>query len=465
MAFTGGTAVPSALRESAAAHAMGGGGQRVLNKASGKMETAKAIKAYKAPGAPMKMPMSHTAKPTSRPPSNKSANAGHSSAKAFYELGPGQLQHLATKEVQQETKANLQPYQQKAGEIAGTEQTVAKRFGGYGEATDKLLGGLQSSAEGSAKTYGNLAAEQALKAQSDVANVGQNTQAANGNYLDPQVRAALANQSANVAGIGAARTSQAESQGQNETNFMTNLRAAAAQRATEGQSGITSTFGKQQAANQAGENQLLAREPGAISKLATEYGQKEFTDRATEQGLGIKAGTLRVGEQNAQSKAQSVRATESNNAQKNALTSAKLGLEGQKLKFSEVSTGEKLAVSKLTAEEKARYDQAQERYKTYTETHGGKAPSAKEGRSYMSKLSSAESIAAQALAGVNKGRGNAQTQAATRKLLAEKGASADVISAALNLAVYGRLGPVDQHVAESYGLTKELRPQWFAKGK
>ncbi len=37
----------------------------------------------------------------------------------------------------------------------------------------------------------------------------------------------------------------------------------------------------------------------------------------------------------------------------------------------------------------------------------------------------------------------------------------DIMNAAVNLAYYGRLSSVDRAVAESYGLTPEIRGQWF----
>lgn len=59
--------------------------------------------------------------------------------------------------------------------------------------------------------------------------------------------------------------------------------------------------------------------------------------------------------------------------------------------------------------------------------------------------------------GINTGKGG---EAGT-------GYSPDVIHAALNLATYGVLGPDDRKTAESYGLLRAMRPEWFTphKGK
>lgn len=446
---------PQALRAAGAAKAMG--------KQPGKQPATRPNNAK-----PIRMPSQHNA-PATRPPQMRNANhpqskgPAHAGPQSYLEMNPAQLQHFATKQVQGETKTGLAPYQQKAGEITGTEQTVAKRFGGYGEATDKLLGGLQSGAEGSAKTYGNMAADAALKAQTDLGSVGQNTQAQNGNYLDPQVKAALANQSANVGAIGAARQTGAETLGQNEQNLLTNMRAAAAQRVTEGQQGIASTFGKQRAQNQAGENALLARQPGAISKLQTELTQKAFNAKATEQGLGIKIQGL--GQKAQETKAR-VGATERGQNLSREAARERNDIARQAQGFNEWAGRQKVDISKLSAEDKSRYDEAQVRYKRHLEANGGKPPSPKEGRTYMDKLAKAESAVRSALGNQREGskpEKHAKEEAIRAKLRSEN-VSDDVISAALNLAVYGRLGPMDQHIAESYGLTKNLRPQWF-KGK
>lgn len=451
-------AVPQGLRAAGAAQALG---------------KPQAPKAKAAPvGKPMRMPQQHNARPATRPPVAHHANPvqrpgpAHAGPQSWLEMNPAQLQHYATKQVQAETKTGLAPYQQKAGEITGTEQTVAKRFGGYGEATDKLLGGLQSGAEGSAKTYGNMAADAALKAQGSVAGVGTQTQTGNGNYLDPQVANTLKEQQANITGIGASRTAGAESQGQNEQGLLTNMRAAAAQRVTEGQGGIASQFGKQQAANQAGENALLARQPGAITKLNTELGQKQFTNRATEQGLGIKVGTLKVGQQNAQTKATDVVLKARGAKEGHELTGKKLGLEGEKFAFGKWAKKNELQIKNLSAGDKAKYDAAQTRYKEYLTKHGGKAPSPSEGRKYMSEVATIEAAVRAKLGPRAKGAEGwtHQAQEAIREELRAKNVNADRVNAALNLAVYGRLGPGDQATAISYGLTPELRPQWFKKG-
>ena len=238
--------------------------------------------------------------------------------------------------------------------------------------------------------------------------------------------------------------------------------------------GIASTFGKQRGENAAKEDQLLGKESGDISKLTTEYAQKKFTDQATEAGLGVKEKTLAQKAIESQNKdaltargqnltkaerEESTQATRTSAKERNALTAQGLKIKEGQQGFNEWATREKLAVSKLSATDKARYDEAQTRIKEAAAA--GKAASPKEGRSYEAKLSTAEEIAAQTL---GKEPRSKQAQAKAREELAKKGASADITAAAMNLAVYGRLSTADQAAAISYGLTPNLRPAWFRKG-
>jgi hypothetical protein len=338
---TGGTAAPS-IRVPAAAQALGApkvssiraqapskgvtraklpaapkGASRYLNKASGKMETAKAMKAYVAPGP---------AQPKAPSQSRSLPGAAPKAEKGFLEMNPAQLHHFVEKQVQSNTKAELTPYKARGQEITGTENTVAKRYGAYGEATQSLLGGIQSGAEAGAKTADNLAAQVAVKGQGEVNTAGQNATTLNGGQLEPSVKAGTEAGAANIAGLGAAAQANSVAQGQNEANLLTNIRAAAAQRVAEGQKGIATNYGKERGKNQAEEGRLLAKQSGDISKLDTELAQKQEADKIARAGVGIKEGTLKVGEQNAASKARSVTAAEKNNAAKNALTAKGQGI-------------------------------------------------------------------------------------------------------------------------------------------
>lgn len=355
----------------------------------------------------------------------------------FYQMNPAQLHQYAAKTVGEGVKAELQPFKAKAGEIQNQEQTVSKRFGGYGETADKQLGGLQDSQQASAKTFANSAADSALKALQSVETTGQNTAQANAGYLDPQVKSQLDRERANLAGIGAGQEGTAKALGESGANLLSNIRAAATQRVAEGQQGIASTYGKQFGANRSAENQILGKQTGRAAALETELQQKAFTDKATEQGLGIKIGGLRVNQQNAQTKAGSLNATE----RRNSLTE-----RGQNLK----------------QQEHAQDLTFKDTHPTGGSTNAPKAPSPAEGRKYMGNVSKAESIVQQQL-GPKKFDHKRQEQ--VRHYLRGLGYNGDQISAAMNLAVYGHLGAKDEEVAASYGLTPAMRAQWFKKAK
>jgi hypothetical protein len=253
---------------------------RFLNKASGKMESAKAMKGYRAPAAQKTLNPSKTG-PTHPAPAPV--------AKSWLEMNPAETHAYAAKQVGQNTQAELGPLKQKGTEISGTEGLVAGRYAGYGQQNLQGLQGLQSQAAEGAKTFNNSLADTVLKASKGVETTGQADQAANAGYQDPQVRAALAAQQGNIAATGAAAQTAGQASGQNEQNLLTTMKAAAEQRVREGQGNIASTYGKQRQANTNAENTLLLRQPGQVTKLETELGQKQFNAKATQAGLENKS--------------------------------------------------------------------------------------------------------------------------------------------------------------------------------
>ncbi len=293
--MTGGTPAP-ALRQAAAQRAIKG--PRVVGQHAQRVTSAR-------PAGPPRLPRSspaHQAKPArqaARPAGKPGGQGGQGAAfnpiSGF--LNSQQLAQLANRITKQNMNAELSPLRQQAGEIQGIEGTVAKRYGGYTEATDKLLQGIGQQAEGNAKTYENQAAEAALKAGQAINQTGQSATSQNGGYLDPQVQAELNAEGKLASGVGGAQNSFAQAAGENEQNFMGNLRAAAAQRALEGQRGVQTLYGGQLSRNQAQQDALIAKQPADAKSLATELGQKQFTDYATLQGLGIKqTGVQQAGE-------------------------------------------------------------------------------------------------------------------------------------------------------------------------
>jgi hypothetical protein len=474
--------LPQVIRANAAAAALGapkvvsqkaqpaGKMPRFLNKGTGKMETAQQMKASRtkalAPSAPQRAPKAPAQVKTPAKPA-ASAAARAPAAKSWLEMNPGEIQKLASSTVSKDTQAELVPYRQRQGEISGTEGTVAKRYGAYGEATDKLLSGIQETQANSAKTFDNQAADAVTKSQGEVNTTGQNAITNNAGYEDPQLRAQLASEQGAVTNIGAAGQANANALGQNEANTLATIRAAAAQRVAEGQRGIASTFGKQRGETQAKEGELLAKEGGASQKLDTELLQKQFTNQAAEAGLKVKVGTLGVDQENAATKAQAVKASEQNNTTKNSIAAEKLKLQAGKLGFEEWAKREKLPLEKMSIVDKARYEKAEIRVKE--QALKGKPPNPKEGRKYMSEIATAATIAkAQGVYAGKTGKALAKAKQKAEQAIvkAAKGATVnrEIVEAAMNVAYYGRLSTADQAVAMSYGLTQEIRPEWFAKG-
>lgn len=397
------------------------------------------------PGFQPKPPGAHQA--AARPPARAPAPVSP------LEMNPAQMQSYYTKQVGANTQAELAPYRQRQGEIGNVEKTVAGRYGAAAGITEGTLAGLQTQQAEGAKTYENNAADAALKVSKGIETAGQNAITRNGGAVDPQVQAALNAETARASSTGAAQTALAGQLGQNEANFMTNVRAAAAQRSLEGQRGIASHYGAERAKVGGEEARVMGRQPGEISKLLGEGLQRQFTDRATEAGLNIKGQTLAQKAQESQAKnAVTERGQNQSNA-RNAESNRQREAASQRTAR---TAGERNEISKLSAEDKRRYDEA--RVRIDEKTKGGKPPSPKEGRTYMAKLSTAESIARSVLGNEPRSK---TAQARARAELTKKGASGDVAAAAMNLAVYGRLGPADRAAAESYGLTRQMRPQWF----
>jgi hypothetical protein len=285
--------------------------------------------------------------------------------KSWLEMNNAQLHHLAEKQIQQNTKAELVPFKARGQEITGTEQTVANRYNAYGQATQSLLGGLQAGQEASAKTADNASAETAIKTQNEVNSAGQNAATLSGGYVSPQEQGAQAAMKANLTGLGSAAQTATESQGQNETNLLTNIRAAAAQRVAEGEKGIASTYGKERGKLAGEEGKLLAKESGDITKYNTELEKNQETEKIARAGVGVKERTATTGEKNAQSK-------ELSRAQKAQETKAKLQVteRGQNVTKADAEAKDQLAGTKLGAEvKKDEADDEEARAKAKNELH------------------------------------------------------------------------------------------------
>ena len=458
----GGVFLPPVIRANAAAGVLGA--PKIASSKAQKVTPGKMPRAV-SKAAPVGARAQPKAAPKAMPKAQPQANAGY---KPLVEMSPAEINRYAADSVQKNTQAELVPYHQRAGEISSTEQTVANRYGGYGESTQKLMSGIQGEQQASAKTFANQAADAVAKSQGEVNTTGQNAITNNAGYEDPQLRAQLAAESANVTGIGAAQQASSGALGQGEANFLTNIRAAAANRVAEGQRGITSTFGKQRAENQGKESQLLAKQSGLIAKERNALTQTQFSDQSVRNKQALEAGykgaQIELGRQNANTKERATSASERNNREKNALSGEKLKLAAGTQGFKEWATREDTQIKRLSAVDKSRYDEAQIRVKEATAK--GKTPNPKEGRKYMNNLATAESIASANGVGpgkTGKALAEAKVKAEEAMVKAAKGATInrEEVEAAMNLAYYGRLSTADQAVAISYGLTPEIRPEWF----
>lgn len=398
------------------------------------------------------------------PGQNQHAHAGppvNPESRSLLELNPAQIAQRGTHMAQLQQKAELSPLQGQAKELSGTEAAAQARFKALGEAQSTNLQGISQQAETSAKTSENRAADLALQTAKSIESSGQAEAGQLGGYVSPELKAQMLAAGQRASETTGAGQSLAAQSGQNEANYLQNLRASAAAKVTEGSRQIAAPYGKALAENAGKQRETIAKTAPNAAKYQQELGKEAFNQKATQLGLGIKnselglkTGKLGVEKQNA--------STNAFKARTGAQTAAaKLGLEGRKLGFNEWATKEKVAISKLSAADKAIYDRAQ--IKVKENAAQGKTASPKEGRKYMDRINGSVAVIRAALGGTNQGRGTHTSQEEIRAKLREKGISDDVISAALNLAVYNRLSTADQAAAIANGLTPNLRPQWFRK--
>jgi hypothetical protein len=375
-------------------------------------------------------------------------------------LNERQLEGVARRETQQA----IQPIRQREGEIGRTEAGISQRFGGYANAAQQNLTNLQQQQQSNAQTYENQIAANALRTAGETDTAGQIAATNNGGQVAPEVRAALSLAGNQTAGTAMTQSHLAGNLQQSESNYLTNLRAAAIQRATESQASIPSAFAKQRAGLGQEESKLTAGIPGLASKL----GQEQFKDYLTAKGLNVKQGTLALNQQRAATAAQQgaakIQQTGELGRERNAITA-----RGQTLANNSRERGNQIRESEHNLKtrllsEKERYDAG--RLKLDAMKANGKLPSPKEGRKYMSEIGTAVSVARRYNVKTAKGQKEAREALAAGTATGKGGeagkvVSQEVISAALNVAVYGRLSRADMVVAEGYGLNASIRPEWF----
>jgi hypothetical protein len=294
--ITGGTAAPS-IRMNAAAQALGAPkaiGQRAQRTTPGRPRLP-------GVGAAQHGITQHQAAPDREPQQHAAKAAPRTAARPLTAFNPAQgmynerqLSKLGTNITRENAETQLSPLRQQAKEITGAEGTALGRYQGMAQTGQQVLQGLQTGEEASAKTAQNNAAEAALNASKQIETSGQNAASATAGYLDPQVQQALAASQSTAAGLGGSAAAFQQAMGVSGSNLISNLRAAAAQRVTEGAGKISQIYGQAQAKNANEQQRILGKQPTEAKSLASELGQKQFTDAATLRGLGVKEGTLGV---------------------------------------------------------------------------------------------------------------------------------------------------------------------------
>jgi hypothetical protein len=344
MANTGGVAVPSPVktpvapgRKAAAVVALGG--PKGVTRAPKADVNARMPKAAKAP---TKMPGQAKAGKAPKATPAKPTRTVFNPVEGV--LGSKEIRNISHTMAQEVLKAELEPLKSEAKEVANNETGASQRYSQYSTAANNLLAGVAGSQEASAKTFENQAADNALQAGKAIETSGQTQASMTGGYVSPELRAQLNAEAAREVGAGAAGNTFAQNTAQAGQNLVAGLRGAAALRAVEGQGKITGYFQKE--ANKIGEaeNTRIAKVGADQAKDETELGQKNVTDYATLQGLGIKQSELlnktgldtskekeeRSKEVTEASKRQDERSKENSEGVKNRVSLAKLGIEGEK---------------------------------------------------------------------------------------------------------------------------------------
>ena len=305
---TGGTAAPS-IRMNAAARALGAPkvtGQRAQRTTAAKLPRVGAAQRgiTQHQTAPQRAPQQHAARAAAPKAPGRPLTAFDPSQGTYTE---GQLSKLAQNITREGDETALKPLRQESKEITGAEGAALNRYQGMGQTGQQVLQGLQTGEEASAKTAQNNAAEAAIQASKQIETAGQNAATATAGYVDPQVQQALAASQNTAAGLGGSAAAFQQAMGVSGPNLISNLRAAAAQRVTEGGQRISESYAGAQNKIGEKENDFLAKEQekfGGAKGLAVELGNKQFADQLTARSLGVKEGGLKVqGEKAATEKA------------------------------------------------------------------------------------------------------------------------------------------------------------------
>ncbi len=413
-------------RQSAIAHHMGA--PRAASKPAGKPKAAAPPKAAPKPVA----------------------KGLGSSQKAIGNLNYGDVVNRATTLARGERNVALAPLKAQATEIGANEQGVQQRYGQLQGAQNTQLEKIQQGQEASAKTFQNQMAENALTQGKAIETAGQTQASMTGGFVSPELRAQQALSSQQAAGQGGAGSAFAQSVAAGGANEIAQMRAAASLSALGGSQNITGVFQKQLAANQQAQQGVLGKVGPRTTELEEKIGQTNFADQAAKAKLAHE--NIKIGQAGAK-----IRQTGELGRERNRVSGANAALGAR---TSRENAQEAAATSRQNKQADLVY---KETHPTGTSKGRPKAPSPAEGRKYMGNVSKAEAIAHQQ--GITSGT-KPKRLTEVRKYLQGLGYTGDEVSAAMNLAYYGVLGPKDRETAEKgYGLTKKMRPNWFKPHK
>jgi hypothetical protein len=418
-----------------------------LNRGSGKMETRGQMKAYHKETLAGKH-----GKPAGGPPGTSGGKSKGGGGKPGGQPAPGgfnletanqgDIHNRAVTQTRLERNAALQPYQAQGAQIqaneAGAQQAYAKLQGSENEQLAKL--GTQQ--EASAKTLQNQMAENALQQGKAIETTGQTQASMTGGYVSPELRSQLLSQSQLAGQTGGAGNQFAQNLAQAGATNLAEMRGTASLKALGGSQNLTNFFQKQQQGVQQNEQGVLAKVAPRALEIEGNLGKEQYTRRATQAALEGK------------SLAQ---------AQKGKETLARLRTteRGQNI------TREGHEMTAQTAREGHQQKLWEHTHPTGKATgrkgSGKPEKSPESATKFMHEVSGAEAAGRQVFAqSGKKSLYNRKRQEQVRHYLAGRGASGDVISATLNMLVYGKLGKKDRQTAKAYGVIPEKAPPgWF----
>jgi hypothetical protein len=385
------------------------------------------------------------------------------------DLNSKQLAALSSSITRENDEATLKPLAEESKQISGAEGAALTRYGQMGQTGQQIQAGLQQGLEASAKTGENQAADAALSASKAIETSGQSAAAMNGGQVNPAVQAALSSAQNQTAGLGGAAEQYQQAMGVSGQGLMANLRAAAAQRVTEGAGKIAQEYAASQGKIGEKEANTLAKQPAEAKSLAVELGQKQLTDAATLKSLGVKEGTLKVtGEKAATEKAFKEGETRSKQEEV-GVKQAKLGIEREKnedsLKKEEIKVRGELEKQGLANAGALAKEQVKAKYKLEEANKKAGRLTTPEEYKANTELSAAYTIVQESRSGKSKAspaeirealtRGHEVVKNSSGKEVKETGPKVEnqvLITAALELWNYHKVSPVTERQLKNMGI-------------